>query len=177
MGLSVTIARTRTGHLQQPERQRRAEHGIAYRARAPRRRRLHSSLRAGKPSTGRREPVNRMNRRGGACDAQSRHGRPRSEWFTGEPDALKGASPVRGEAVGNLLTVESARRETPRRPARRWLPTLLGVVEGHQSRRNKGSSLRHVDLQSAEFNSPNRRKTEMLARLHRIEVKTLVRTP
>src|SRR5262245_29157297 len=46
--------------------------------------------------------------------------------FTGEPDALKGASPVRGEAVGNLLTVDSARRETPRRSARRWLPTLLG---------------------------------------------------
>jgi len=28
-------------------------------------------------------------------------------------------------AVGNLLTIDSARRETPRGSARRWLPTLL----------------------------------------------------
>jgi hypothetical protein len=37
------------------------------------------------------------------------------------------ACPVRGEAVGNLHTVDSARRETPRGPARRWLPTLLAA--------------------------------------------------
>ena len=54
---------------------------------------------------------------------------PRYEWFTGEPDALKGASPVRRGAVGNLLTVDSARRETPRGSARRWLPTLLAKRE------------------------------------------------
>jgi PAS domain-containing protein len=50
--------------------------------------------------------------------------RLRYEWFTGEPDAVQAARPVRRGAVGNLLTVESVRRETPR-PARRWLPTLL----------------------------------------------------
>src|SRR4051794_38976210 len=48
----------------------------------------------------------------------------------------KCASPVRRGAVGNLLTVDSARRETPRGPARRWLPTLLAVL--HHSAEDAG---------------------------------------
>ena len=51
MGSSLTIARTRKGHLQRPERQRPAERGIPYKARAPWERRPRSSPRAGKPST------------------------------------------------------------------------------------------------------------------------------
>ena len=48
----VAGPRARTRHLNRPERQRRTEGGIPYRATAPRERSLHSSLRAGKPSTG-----------------------------------------------------------------------------------------------------------------------------
>jgi len=44
--------RAQMRHLNHPERQRRAERGIPYRARAPRERSLRSSLRTGKPSTG-----------------------------------------------------------------------------------------------------------------------------
>jgi hypothetical protein len=45
-------SRARTRHRNHPERQRRAERGMPYRATAPRQRRLQSSPRAGKPPTG-----------------------------------------------------------------------------------------------------------------------------
>ena len=48
----VAGSRARTRHLNHPERQRRAERGIPYRATAPRERSLRSSPRAGKPPTG-----------------------------------------------------------------------------------------------------------------------------
>src|SRR3954454_20266390 len=55
----------------------------------------------------------------------------------------KCASPVRRGAVGNLLTVDSARRETPRGPARRWLPTLLATLYPPEA--DAGDSERQAD--------------------------------
>ena len=52
----IAVGRTRTRHLTHPERQLRAERGIAYRGRPPRRRRLRSSPSQGKPGAWRREP-------------------------------------------------------------------------------------------------------------------------
>jgi hypothetical protein len=44
--------------------------------------------------------------------------------FTGEPDAVKVASPVRMGAVGNLHHSCQYCRETKRELARRWPPTI-----------------------------------------------------
>ena len=48
-----------------------------------------------------------------------------SDGFTGEPDALKGASPVRRGAVGKVLSIWTVTR---------WLPTLRSA--GRAARRN-----------------------------------------
>src|SRR5579859_949911 len=47
---------------------------------------------------------------------------------TGEPDALKGASPVRRGAVGNVLSYETTRKVLAclgNKTVTRWPPTLL----------------------------------------------------
>jgi hypothetical protein len=54
-GQPIAVSRARKGRLNRPERQLCTKCGIAYRGRPPRQRRLHSSLKTGKPSTWRRE--------------------------------------------------------------------------------------------------------------------------